>query len=172
AQADADAGRRRVDLLRRERIPNITLGAQYRHEEFSEVAAARLSVPLPIFRRNQGEIAEQQALVAQADTAVQQGKLKVALEVRASFAAWEQARSLLHDIPADLESRLGADAQALQDAYVRGTIPLPTALASLREVFNARRAVAEARAEATLAALDLLSASASSVAPAPPEEKP
>ena len=72
---------------------------------------------------------------------------------------------MARQIPPDLERRLGADAQALRDAYLRGTLPLPAALASLREVFGARRTVAEARAEALLATLELLSASAGSVAP-------
>ena len=127
---------------------------------------------MPFFRRNQGEIAEQQALIAEADTAAQQAILDVALEVRAAYATWEQASSLVHDIPDGLQARLESDVRALQDAYVRGALPLTTALASLREAFNAWRTIAEARADATLAALAVLGASGGDVIPAAREEKP
>jgi cobalt-zinc-cadmium efflux system outer membrane protein len=171
-QAEAEAGRHRIDVLRRERVPNITLAAHYNHEEFSEIGGLRVAVPLPFFRRNQGEIAEQLALVDAADAAAQQAKLDVALEVRASFATWQEARDLLQEIPSDLESRLESDAEALRDAYVRGALGLPNALTSLRETWSARRSVAEARAEAQLATLALLRTSGGSVAPAAGEVAP
>lgn len=166
AEAEGETGRRRVTLLRRERIPSVTIGAFYRREEFSNVAGGRLAIPLPIVRRNRGEIAEQEAIVGQADTAAAQARLQVALEVRTAFAAWQQARALVEEMPADLGPRLDANAQALREAYERGALPLASALASLREVWNARRTVAEANAEATLATLELIGASAGDLAPA------
>jgi cobalt-zinc-cadmium efflux system outer membrane protein len=127
-------------------------------------------VPLPLFRRNQGEIIEQQALNAEAEVTEQQARLRVTHEVQSAFAGWEQARRLAAQIADDLEGRLTGDAQALRDAYVRGTLPLPSALASLREVFGARRTVADARADAVLATLDLLTASGTSVTSPHPED--
>jgi len=62
-------------------------------------------------------------------------------------------------------ARAAADAEALRDAYQRGSMPLPAALAALREVFGARRTVADARAEATLATLDLLAAIGAAAVP-------
>jgi len=158
ARAELEAGQRRLDLLERERIPSVTLGASYRHEEFSDVGALRLSVPLPLFRRNQGAILEQQAQNAGAGVAEEQARLKVALEVEEAHEAWTRARALAALVGPDLERRLAADAESLRDAYQRGTMPLPAALAGLREVFGARRTVADARAEVTLATLDLLTA--------------
>jgi cobalt-zinc-cadmium efflux system outer membrane protein len=165
ARAESEAGSSRLELLRRERIPDVTIGASLRHEEFSDVAGLRLSVPLPLFRRNQGEIQEQQALVARAGVAERQARLRVALEVKAAHAAWTRARALARQISPDLERRLADDARALREAYERGTMPLVTALASLREVFGARRTVADGRAEATLATLGLLTAAGAAVAP-------
>jgi cobalt-zinc-cadmium efflux system outer membrane protein len=165
ARAEADAGTGRLSLLRRGRIPDVTLGASYRHEEFSDVAGLRLTVPLPLVRRNQGEILEQQALVARAGVAEQQARLRVALEVKSAHAAWTRARALAGQIPADLEPRLAGDARALREAYERGTMPLVNALAGLREVYGARRTVADGRAEATLATLELVTATAGTVTP-------
>jgi cobalt-zinc-cadmium efflux system outer membrane protein len=165
ARAEAQAGSGRLQLLRRERIPDVTIGANLRHEEFSDVAGFRLSLPLPLFRRNQGEILEQQALVARAGVAERQARLRVALEARSAHAAWTRARALARQISPDLERRLAGDARALREAYERGTMPLVTALAALREVYGARRTVADGRAEATLATLELLTATAGTVTP-------
>jgi outer membrane protein TolC len=130
------------------------------------VAAVRLSVPVPLFRRNQGAILEQQAILAGAGATEEQARLRVALEVRAAHAAWTQARALR---PAD-RSRLWKRAwrptpRPCATPTCAGRCPLPAALASLREVFGARRTVADARAEVALATLDLLTASGAAPTP-------
>jgi outer membrane protein, heavy metal efflux system len=155
AQAETQNGRARMDLLRRERIPDVTASAGVHHEEFSNVLAARLSIPLPLFRRNQGEIAEQQARVAQADVTARQAELRARLEVRAAFAAWQRAAETARQVEPGLEDRLREDAGALRDAYARGVVPLPTALSSLREVQAARRNLASARVDAVLTSFQL-----------------
>ncbi len=117
--------------------------------------AARLSIPLPLFRRNQGEIAEQQARVSQADATARQTELRARLEVRAAYAAWQRAAETVKQIEPGLEDRLREDARALSDAYARGAVPLPTALSSLREAQGARRDLVSARIEAVLTSFQL-----------------
>jgi cobalt-zinc-cadmium efflux system outer membrane protein len=155
ARADAQVARAKEELLRRERVPDVTVSAGARHEEFSNVLAARLSIPLPLFRRNQGEIAEQQARVAQADAAARQAELRVRLEVRGAFQAWQLAAETAKQIEPGLEDRLQEDAGALRDAYGRGAISLATALSSLREAQSARRGLVEARVESVLTSLQV-----------------
>jgi len=155
AKAEVQNGRARVELLRRERIPDVTVSAGVHHEEFSNVLAARLSIPLPLFRRNQGEIAEQQARVSQADATARQTELRARLEVRAAYAAWQRAAETVKQIEPGLEDRLREDARALSDAYARGAVPLPTALSSLREAQGARRDLVSARIEAVLTSFQL-----------------
>jgi outer membrane protein TolC len=72
----------------------------------------------------------------------------VRLEVRNAHAAWERASALARTIPPELDERLAAGLERLREAYARGALPLATALASSREALAARRALAEARAEA------------------------
>ena len=155
AKAEVQNGRARVELLRRERIPDVTVSAGVHHEEFSNVLAARLSIPLPLFRRNQGEIAEQQARVSQAEATARQTELRARLEVRAAFAAWQRAGETVKQIEPGLEDRLREDAGALRDAYARGAVPLPTALSSLREAQGARRDLVSARIETVLTSFQL-----------------
>jgi cobalt-zinc-cadmium efflux system outer membrane protein len=156
ARVAIESSAARADLLRRERVPDVTLGAGARHEEFSNVLAAKVSIPIPLFRRNQGEIAEQEARTRQAATAARQETLRIQLEVRGAYRSWQRAMAAAAAIAPDLETRLAADAQALRDAYERGRLPLTTVLASLRETQSARRIVLEARADAAQAALDLV----------------
>lgn len=155
ARAQARAASARVELLRRERIPDVTFGAFLRHEEFSDVAGGRIGVALPLFRRNQGEIAEAEGRVLQAEATARQAEREVRLEVQGAYAAWEHATSTSRGIPPGVEERLGASMQRLQDAYARGTVPLPVALASLREAVAARRSLLDARAEALASSFTL-----------------
>jgi len=164
-RAEAQAGRAREELLRRERIPDVTVSAGVRHEEFSNVLAARVSVPIPLVRRNQGEIAEQQARVGQADTASRQVELRVRLEVRAAFAAWQRATETVKQMEPGLEERLRADTNSLREAYARGTLSLTNVLASLREVQGARRNLVEIRVEAVLTSIQLALVAGYAVAP-------
>jgi len=160
ARGDAAVARKQVAVLERERVPDITAAAGIRHEELSNIIGGSLTIPLPLFRRNQGEIAEQQVHVAQADSAVRLQELQVRLQVRAAYASWLQAKSALVDVPPRLAERLAADSSALTNAYQTGSLPLTTVLASLRETYAARRTVAALHVDAAAAALGLAEAAA------------
>jgi cobalt-zinc-cadmium efflux system outer membrane protein len=162
ARAEVEAARARAEVLRRERIPDVTIAAGWRHEEFSEILGVRLSVPLPFFRRNQGEIAGQEARIEQAAAAARQAELRIRLAVRGAYGSWQRAKAAAGAIAPDLESRLRGDVQALQLAYQRGTMQLPAVLAALRETQVARRALLDARVEAVQAALELARATGQS----------
>jgi outer membrane protein, heavy metal efflux system len=165
ARNEIAAAQARAALLRRERIPDLTIAAGYKHEEQADVIGGRLSIPLPLFRRNQGEIAEQEARSAQATARSRQIELRVRLSLRAAYGSWQRAQDAVKDIPANLEDRLRADVESLRRAYERGTLQLPLVLASLREVQSARRTVLDARAEAVLASIELARAAALSPCP-------
>lgn len=165
AQNEIQAAQARTALLRRERIPDLTIAAGYKHEEQADVIGGRLSIPLPLFRRNQGEIAEQKARTTQAVARSRQTELRVRLSVRAAYRSWQRAQEAVKGISNDLEDRLRADVESLRQAYERGTLQLPLVLASLREVQAARRTVLDARTEAVLASIELARVAASSPCP-------
>jgi len=147
-RGQAHAASARVELLRRERIPDVTFGAFFRHEEFSDVVGGRVGVALPFFRRNQGEIAEAEGRTLQAQAVAREAEREARLEVRSAYAAWQRATAIAGGIPPGVEERLGLAVHRLQEAYARGTVPLPVALASLREAVAARRSLLDARSEA------------------------
>jgi cobalt-zinc-cadmium efflux system outer membrane protein len=166
ARNEVDAARARVELLRRQRIPDVTIAAGYRHEELSDIVGVRLAVPLPLFRRNQGEIAEQEARTSQAAVAARQAELRAGLAVRTAYESWRRAKAAADAIAPDLEGRLRGDVQALQQAYQRGTLPLTVVLASLRETQGARRTILDARVDAVQASIELARAAGLSPCPA------
>src|SRR5439155_1389135 len=71
AERAREAAEAALRLARAERWPNPTLGVQYTHSEFqvsgdlADQVGTSVSVPLPVFNRNQGEIerAEAEALI-------------------------------------------------------------------------------------------------------------
>lgn len=160
------AARARVDLLRRERVPDITFSVGYRHEEFADAIGARVSVPIPLFRRNDPEVAEEQARIAQAESAARQTELRALLSARAAWSSWQRAQTAAAAVTPELEERLRLDVQALQAAYQRGTMPLTQVLAALREAQAARRTLLDTKADAARAALDLLRAAGLPYCPA------
>jgi outer membrane protein, heavy metal efflux system len=166
AESEIEASRARVTLLRRERIPDVTVAAGFKHEEQADVVGGRLSVPLPLFRRNQGEIAEQQARTAQAIARRRQTELRVRLSVRTAWRSWQGAQVAVRAVSADLDNRLRSDVESLRQAYERGTLQLPLVLAALREVRSARRTVLDARTDAVLASIELARVAALSPCPA------
>jgi cobalt-zinc-cadmium efflux system outer membrane protein len=163
AREEATVAKAEVELLQRQRIPDVTVAAGYRYEEFSTVLGARLSIPLPVFNRNGPEIAEQRERVRQAESAARQAELRARLAVRSAYAAWQRSRDAADAVSQDLEDRLREDALALQTAYERGTMPLAQVLASLRETRVARRTLVETRADVVRATLELHRAAGLSV---------
>jgi len=82
---------RRRALLRAERIPNIDLelGADFNSpHDFAVGPRSQLSVPLPIFSRNQGQIAQSFANQRVLDAEVSRTKRAVAGRVEAAYFDW------------------------------------------------------------------------------------
>ena len=170
-----------TQLARREAIPNVRVGVFVEREETSVLASGvsgdpsvrgrlesprlgvGVSVPLPLFQRNQGAIEEQTALAEQARLTRQAAELTIRTEVRDAYQAYvaasEEHRVFEEDVlqPARMNQRL------LDTALRAGKVGLPTLLLLRNQLLDAelshwdswleeRRAlVALAAATATLA---------------------
>lgn len=142
---------RRVDLLRAERLPTpvFSFGAVLNAPgEFNAGPRAAVSIGLPLFSRNQGEIA---------------ASLATTTQLRAEREA--TARTIQNAVFGSL-ARIEA-ARRHSDAYARRLVPAATALEALTEesyragrasllgVLEAERSLREIRSEALQAALDM-----------------
>ena len=117
-----------------------TLGAEYRRQQGvngrGNLAGLFFSVPLPVFNRNQGEIARAEAEQEKAGRSVAALETNVASEVASAYEEFETARQLLGDIEREL-LKPAADARA-GTAYV-----YQAGATSLLDVLDAQRAFNE-----------------------------
>jgi cobalt-zinc-cadmium efflux system outer membrane protein len=114
-----------------------TLGAEYRREQGvngrGNMMGFFVSVPLPFFNRNQGEIARADAERDKAQRLLRAGETNVAGEVAAAYQEFESARALLADIERDLLA-------PTQEARASVTYVYQAGATSLLDVLDAQRA--------------------------------
>ena len=150
-QRRVEAARRRVDLERAARSPDVTLGITGGREGLNDqresFAMLSLSVPLPVFKRNDAAIGRALAELTQAE-----------LEQRASLSGARAELAGLFDRYATLEERvkrlrsevlpaIEENLQLSRRARQAGEIAVPQLLIVSRQAIEARRELLEAQAE-------------------------
>jgi cobalt-zinc-cadmium efflux system outer membrane protein len=164
ARAEAEAARVEVDLLRRERIPDPTVSLEYEQEKrFEEHATgpdlhtasmvvARLSVPLPLWNRNQGELAAARARRAAREAEREGREREVEAERLTARESYEAARTAEAALTAALPG-VERNLALVQRAYEAGELSLDALLlardrayAARGEAIDATAALARARA--------------------------
>ena len=114
-----------------------TVGAEYRRQQgvngTGNSAGFFVSVPLPIFNRNQGEIARAEAGQTKAGRSLAALETGVAGEVASAYQEFESARLLLADMERDL-------LQPAADARSTTTYVYQAGATSLLDVLDAQRA--------------------------------
>ena len=114
-----------------------TVGAEYRRQQgvngTGNSVGFFVSVPLPVFNRNQGEIARAGAEHTKADKSLAALETTVGGEVASAYQEFESARQLLADIEHDL-------IQPAADARAGTTYVYQAGATSLLDVLDAQRA--------------------------------
>src|SRR5690606_19459517 len=154
AQLEREAAARRLTTERRRAAPDVTVSVGVRRFEEDDATAmvAGVSVPLPLFDRNRGNIAAARAEASAADARLNAARLEAEAAVRTSAARSAAA-----------ESRLGAARQGettAQEAYRLARLGYEAGRLPLAELVAARRALAEAREQTIAAAVERISAQA------------
>lgn len=147
-QAKEDATRSRVALELAARYPDVTIGAGVAREgteEFRErVAMLTVSVPLPLFRRNAGGVAQARAELTRAQSERQAGERDAQATVR---ALWHRQRNLVSRLKALRESvipTLEENQRLSQKALREGEISLTQQVLVNRQLLDGRRDLLEA----------------------------
>lgn len=137
-----------LDLARSGRLPDLELEAGYRNlrESGDGTFVAGVTLPLPLFHRNQGEIGEARALVSRAEADMRREEIELSRQLSevhtALTLAGRRAESLRNRIVPGAEQAW----QEIRTGYERGRF-------SYVDLLEARRAWTEARrqeVEATL----------------------
>jgi len=170
ARAEAEAARAEVDLLRRERIPDPTVSLGYEQEKRPEehatgpdlhtasMVVARLSVPLPLWNRNQGELAGARARRAAREAEREGREREVAAERVAAREAYEAARIAEAALTAALPG-VERNLSLVQRAYEAGELSLDALLLARDRAYSARGEAIDAAAALARARAALLRAS-------------
>lgn len=166
ARAEAEAARAEVALLRRERIPDPTLSLGYERETWPEEHAtgpdlhsapmlvARLSVPLPLWDRNQGELAAARARRAAREAEREARRREVEAERVSALEAYKAASAAEAALTAVLPG-VERNLSLIQRAYEAGELGLDALLLARDRAYAARgeaieSAAAHSRARAAL----------------------
>jgi cobalt-zinc-cadmium efflux system outer membrane protein len=148
-----------LQLAKRERYPDVTVGVDYTHSEFVIAGDNRntvgfgFSVPLPVLNQNQGEIAKADVALRQADNDLARLRLDLTQEVHNALVAYQGAERLRHTFESGYLDRAKITVDAAEASYRVGA-------ALLIELLDAERtytatetdyvdAVAAARASVT-----------------------
>ena len=154
AQADREAALRNIRVEQSRATPDlsISVGVRRFQEDDSTAMVAGLSAPFPLFDRNRGNISAAQAELHAAEARLEAARLDAQAEAGAGVARLGAVDSRL---AAAREGERVAD-----EAYRLTRIGYEGGKLALIELTNARRALADARAQTLAAVLERLEAQA------------
>ncbi len=127
-----------------------TLGAMYHHQySYSNGRAFGfyLSVPLPVFNRNQGEIERARQEQRQIETRIRALELEVSSEVENAWQQYSTAKTLLQNIEANMLQQAREVRQTTEYSYRRGEASLVEFLDAQRAFNDTVQSYNEARAD-------------------------
>lgn len=155
ARSGVDAATAQLELERKKRVPDVTVGVGYRHDRTVEDNAVvlGLSLPLPLFNRNEGGIAEAEAVIEKNEALVSQTETQLRLEIASARARMEAARAA-HDLV------VGKMLPAAEKHYGSLSEGLRLGRTPYLELLEARRALNSVRLQQVEALADYHSARA------------
>jgi cobalt-zinc-cadmium efflux system outer membrane protein len=160
AQMERQVLERRLALVRRERVPNLTLSAFGERGEINDrILGIGVSIPLPlpapIGRTRAGEIAETLAQIRAAESSEELVRRRVRLEVARALAAYTACQSAASLFGADLLARARADLAAIRDAISSRQLSLREALQWQRSLIELLQEDIAARLGRALASVEI-----------------
>ncbi len=154
ADADLRARTARVDLAKSERIPEVKVELPYHWLQGIQANTfdLGLSIPLPLFNRNQGKLREARAEVATAEARSRMTQNELTTRLRESYLQLTAALASSRTLKSEILSRAETVVKGAEARYAAGDIGLaellpvrrdwaavqPSYLESLRDVMQAR----------------------------------
>jgi cobalt-zinc-cadmium efflux system outer membrane protein len=156
AAAEVEAAMAALSLVRRERIPDLTVSGGFKHQaDGFQGAVVGLTLPLPLWNRNRGGVAEAQAL---ADAALARRELALRRAQNDIRRAWDTQRSLQERMRTLGETLLPESAGLLETArvaYGEGEMSLIELLDAADAYRSARESVNHLLGDYLIALYDL-----------------
>jgi len=146
--AEKAKGDAELALARAERIPNVTLGLGYQRENSvidvsgeeiksrDNLIVLKLSVPLPLFDRNQAGIMEARARKASAEDRHQHARKVIQREVESAYAGLAAADKSLAIYTKDILPQLEENLKLVREAYRLGEVGILTVIEEQKKFFE------------------------------------
>lgn len=149
-----------VSTLRRSRVPNITLSIFAQQDGFRErVLGGGVSVPIPLpyplGRTLAGEIAESEALVRQADLALETARRDARLELVTALQTFEAAKAQNALFTAPRMAEAARSLASIAEEIRAGRLAISTAVVAQQNLIEFLRARIQAQLELCLASVEL-----------------
>lgn len=148
----------RVSLARRSRLGSVNVGPYYRSETAGTTdrfAGVRVTVPLPMWNAQAGEVATQQARVAQAESAVFAKAREVDRKVFDAASIYRERTASLARLAPGAQARFAEMARLAERSYRLGAVTVTIYLDAQRQVLDATAALLDTRRDALAARLQL-----------------
>ncbi len=95
AKAAIEQARAALSLAHSEAVPDLTLALRYSYEEREHVVMGALSIPLPLFWRNQGEIGAKKAELQRAKLLYSQLQYRLREQLKRDFSAYKTSLQMV-----------------------------------------------------------------------------
>ncbi len=140
AKAQSGVERARCALAREcaQRIPNldVQVGVQHDNATGYDIANVQFGLPLPLFNRNQGNIARAQAELVAADSEVQRVELELRDRLAVAFQQYSDARQQVDAYKSSILPNAQASLDLVRSGYQRGEVGYLTVLTAQRTFFS------------------------------------
>ena len=166
----------KLRLAENEAWPSITVGPQFSQEnagnEKETTTGVGVSVPLPLWNRNQGGVQTANARLLQAETSLKLLLREIERKIRENAAGYERLRKELTRLNPKVAEQL-REAALLADRHYRlGAVPLTTYLEVQQSYLEALEAIFSTQADALNARAELDLLTGASIPPALRAEAP
>ena len=147
-EAEKAKGDAEIALAQAERIPNVTAGLGYQRENTSvevggvegknrdNLIGLKISIPIPLFDRNQAGIHEAQARKGSAENRYAFARLTAEREVDAAYARLTTAEKSLTIYSRDIIPQLEENLKLVQEAYRLGEVGILTVIEEQKKFFE------------------------------------
>jgi cobalt-zinc-cadmium efflux system outer membrane protein len=154
---DLRTAQRRIDLLKRESIPNLTVSAYLQRDGFNEnVMGARASIPLRVWRDNTGEVLESEARKEQAMTNLEVNQHTIKFEVIRAVSNFNSLREETKSYPQELMKRVDDDLLSIKKALGTGQMNIRDALVAQNSLVTLKLSYIQTQSDYDLSKIELL----------------
>ncbi len=114
-----------LTLAQRQVIPDVTISAFYDQDQgnqFPRTGGFGISIPIPLFYQQKGEISQARVGLTSSELALRQAEYDVRAEVMKALAAWQSADAIARRFETSVVMRIENLRKAQEIAYQKGAV--------------------------------------------------